>query len=258
MVPAGRRSSSSQPWPGATGSGGRLGNGTRPALQLWQIRFKTHLPIGQLEHSEGNTHAPASRRCPPDHPASLGGITPSCQTPWATTTTTDHGGRRGHGEYVTAMYSKFVSTMRESNHNRELYRPDWMHLIRSQAFATCGQRLTRMGEWPKEQMKRHGSDRRPGTDASTRFASGTVGVSSPSPTVRPVSAAAQSCAVLAGVTSRGSARSISVRFDVTGSPWAGKGCVFVASEGGRGRRRLLPWCADEHDAGRTACPTRAC
>ncbi|QLE75773.1 helix-turn-helix domain-containing protein [Streptomyces rectiverticillatus] len=38
-------------------------------------------------------------------------------------------------EYVKAMYSKFVSTMGESNYNRELYRPDWMHTIRSQAFA---------------------------------------------------------------------------------------------------------------------------
>ncbi|MEU6996124.1 helix-turn-helix transcriptional regulator [Streptomyces sp. NPDC046465] len=38
-------------------------------------------------------------------------------------------------EYVKAMYSKFVSTMGESNYNRELNRPDWMHLIRSQAFA---------------------------------------------------------------------------------------------------------------------------
>ncbi|MFJ7017546.1 helix-turn-helix domain-containing protein [Streptomyces sp. NPDC101117] len=37
-------------------------------------------------------------------------------------------------EYVKAMYSKFVSTMGESNYNRELYRTDWMHLIRSQAF----------------------------------------------------------------------------------------------------------------------------
>lgn len=32
------------------------------------------------------------------------------------------------------MYSKFVSTMGESKDNRELYRTDWMHLIRSQAF----------------------------------------------------------------------------------------------------------------------------
>ncbi|WP_406448731.1 helix-turn-helix domain-containing protein [Streptomyces sp. NBC_01622] len=39
------------------------------------------------------------------------------------------------GEYVKAMYSKFVSTMGESTYNRELNRPDWMHLIRSQAFA---------------------------------------------------------------------------------------------------------------------------
>ncbi|QKW05080.1 helix-turn-helix domain-containing protein [Streptomyces sp. NA04227] len=38
-------------------------------------------------------------------------------------------------EYVKAMYAKFVSTMGMSNYNRELYRPDWMHLIRSQAFA---------------------------------------------------------------------------------------------------------------------------
>ena len=38
-------------------------------------------------------------------------------------------------EYVKAMYSKFVSTMGESNYNRELYRTDWMHIIRSQAFA---------------------------------------------------------------------------------------------------------------------------
>ncbi|WP_228453555.1 transcriptional regulator, partial [Streptomyces alkaliterrae] len=37
-------------------------------------------------------------------------------------------------EYVKAMYSKLVSTMGESNFNRELYRPDWMHIIRSQAF----------------------------------------------------------------------------------------------------------------------------
>lgn len=42
-------------------------------------------------------------------------------------------------EYVKAMYSKFVSTMGESVHNREMVRPDWMHLIHSQAFALhCG------------------------------------------------------------------------------------------------------------------------
>ncbi|WP_338320667.1 DNA-binding protein, partial [Streptomyces lonarensis] len=37
--------------------------------------------------------------------------------------------------YVKQMYAKFVSTIGESAHNRELVRPDWVHLIRSQAFA---------------------------------------------------------------------------------------------------------------------------
>ncbi|MFH8617247.1 acyltransferase [Streptomyces sp. NPDC017979] len=38
-------------------------------------------------------------------------------------------------EYVKSMYSKFVSTIGESAANREIRRPDWMHIIRSQAFA---------------------------------------------------------------------------------------------------------------------------
>ncbi|WP_326806457.1 acyltransferase [Streptomyces sp. NBC_01775] len=38
-------------------------------------------------------------------------------------------------EYIKAMYSKFVSTIGESSTNREIRRPDWMHIIRSQAFA---------------------------------------------------------------------------------------------------------------------------
>ncbi|WP_327293504.1 MULTISPECIES: helix-turn-helix domain-containing protein [unclassified Streptomyces] len=38
-------------------------------------------------------------------------------------------------EYVKSMYSKFVSTIGESSANREIRRPDWMHTIRSQAFA---------------------------------------------------------------------------------------------------------------------------
>lgn len=38
-------------------------------------------------------------------------------------------------EYVKTMYSKFVSTLGESNFNRKIYRQDWMHCIRSQAFA---------------------------------------------------------------------------------------------------------------------------
>ena len=38
-------------------------------------------------------------------------------------------------EYIKAMYAKLVSTMGESNYNRDIYRPDWVHQIRAQAFA---------------------------------------------------------------------------------------------------------------------------
>ncbi|MFC8230619.1 DnaB-like helicase C-terminal domain-containing protein [Streptomyces sp. NPDC057287] len=38
-------------------------------------------------------------------------------------------------EYIKAMYSKFTSTIGESSINRDIRRPDWMHIIRSQAFA---------------------------------------------------------------------------------------------------------------------------
>ncbi|MEV6319449.1 dihydrolipoamide S-succinyltransferase [Streptomyces sp. NPDC051776] len=38
-------------------------------------------------------------------------------------------------EYIKMMYSKFVSTIGESTSNTEMRRPDWMHIIRSQAFA---------------------------------------------------------------------------------------------------------------------------
>ncbi len=46
-------------------------------------------------------------------------------------------------EYIKAMYSKFISTMGESIHNREIMRPDWMHIIHSQAYANLGARHTR-------------------------------------------------------------------------------------------------------------------
>lgn len=38
-------------------------------------------------------------------------------------------------EYIKAMYSKFTSTIGESSVNRDIRRPEWMHIIRSQAFA---------------------------------------------------------------------------------------------------------------------------
>ncbi|MEU0002542.1 helix-turn-helix domain-containing protein [Streptomyces microflavus] len=37
--------------------------------------------------------------------------------------------------YVKAMYSKLVSTMGESDANRKIIRPDWMHIVRAQAHA---------------------------------------------------------------------------------------------------------------------------
>ncbi|MGC0327559.1 transcriptional regulator with XRE-family HTH domain [Streptomyces sp. SAI-170] len=152
--------------------------------------LKTHLPLGQLEHSTGNHHNP--RRAGVhlitpsdwDHDAYLPNPIGSRDEPgplWVTEATLrlllrisgpkyglcdppeiheswTSGATEGllekfrvalkdardraiaeddevTLEYVKAMYSKFVSTLGESNYNRELYRTDWMHLIRSQAFA---------------------------------------------------------------------------------------------------------------------------
>ncbi|MGW6957888.1 helix-turn-helix domain-containing protein [Streptomyces chartreusis] len=152
--------------------------------------LKTHLPLGQLEHSSGNHHdrrrAGIHLITPPDweHDAYLPNPIGSRDEPgplWVTESTLrlllrisgpkyglcdppeiheswTSGATEGllekfrialkdardraiadnddvTLEYVKAMYSKFVSTMGESNYNRELYRTDWMHLIRSQAFA---------------------------------------------------------------------------------------------------------------------------
>ncbi|GAB2966351.1 helix-turn-helix transcriptional regulator [Streptomyces heilongjiangensis] len=152
--------------------------------------LKTHLPLGQLEHTVGNVHdrrrAGVHLITPPawehgahlpnpignrDEPGPLWVTEPTlrlllrlsgpkyalCEPPEIhesfTSGATENllekfrialkdardtaiaGGDEVMLEYVKAMYSKFVSTMGESNYNRELYRPDWMHLIRSQAFA---------------------------------------------------------------------------------------------------------------------------
>ncbi|MFJ9351769.1 helix-turn-helix domain-containing protein [Streptomyces sp. NPDC101237] len=152
--------------------------------------LKTHLPLGQLEHSEGDQHdrrrAGIHLITPPDwdhdaylpnpigqrdEPGPLWVTEPTlrlllrisgpkyglCDPPvihesWTSGATEgllekfritlkdarDTAIADGDDvtlEYVKAMYSKFVSTMGESNYNRELYRTDWMHLIRSQAFA---------------------------------------------------------------------------------------------------------------------------
>ncbi|WP_435195264.1 helix-turn-helix domain-containing protein [Streptomyces sp. NRRL F-5630] len=176
---------------------------TRPALPQgqWEVTaldingaylsaLKTHLPLGQLEHSTGFAHdrrrAGVHLITPPawDHDADLPNPLGARDEPgplWVTEPTlrllqrlsgpkyglceapqvhesytsgstenllekfrTELKDARDRAiaeadevtlEYVKAMYSKFVSTMGASNFNRELYRPDWMHLIRSQAFA---------------------------------------------------------------------------------------------------------------------------
>ncbi|MFH9611384.1 helix-turn-helix domain-containing protein [Streptomyces sp. NPDC017448] len=152
--------------------------------------LKTHLPLGQLEHSTGFPHDrrragvhlitpptwkhdatlpnPIGRRdepgplwvteptlrlllrlsspkhdlCePPEiHESYTSGATENLLEKFRITLKDARDTALAHGDeltlqYVKAMYSKFVSTMGESNYNRELYRPDWMHIIRSQAFA---------------------------------------------------------------------------------------------------------------------------
>ena len=45
--------------------------------------------------------------------------------------------------YVAAMYAKLVSTMGDSRNNHQLRRPDWMHIIRGQAFANARRKAIR-------------------------------------------------------------------------------------------------------------------
>ncbi len=152
--------------------------------------LKTHLPLGQLEHSTGNHHdrrragvhlitppdwdhdaylpnpigsrdepgplwvteptlrlllrcaSPAYGLCdPPEiHESWTSGCTEGLLEKFRVTLKDARERAIAEGdevtlEYVKAMYAKFVSTLGESNYNRELYRSDWMHLIRSQAFA---------------------------------------------------------------------------------------------------------------------------
>ncbi|KLI98370.1 helix-turn-helix transcriptional regulator, partial [Streptomyces sp. KE1] len=169
------------------------GRGEVTALDIngaYLSALKTHLPLGQLEHTVGNVHdrrragvhlitppawehgaylpnpignrdepgplwvteptlrlllrlsGPKYALCePPEiHESFTSGATESLLEKFRITLkdardTAIAGGDEVTLEYVKAMYSKFVSTMGESNYNRELYRPDWMHLIRSQAFA---------------------------------------------------------------------------------------------------------------------------
>ncbi|MDT0418880.1 helix-turn-helix domain-containing protein [Streptomyces sp. DSM 41982] len=175
--------------------------------------LKTHLPLGQLEHSTGFAHdrrrAGVHLITPPawDHDAELPNPLGARDEPgplWVTEPTlrllqrlagpkyglcgapeihesytsgstenllekfrTELKDARDHAiteddevtlEYVKAMYSKFVSTMGASNYNRELYRPDWMHLIRSQAFANLWMKALKAHESGLTVMRAMGTD----------------------------------------------------------------------------------------------------
>ncbi|WP_460625139.1 DnaB-like helicase C-terminal domain-containing protein, partial [Kitasatospora kifunensis] len=61
-------------------------------------------------------------------------------------------------KYVKAIYAKFVSTIGESSFNRDLRRPDWMHIIRSQAFANLWYKAHRAHEHGLTIVRLRGTD----------------------------------------------------------------------------------------------------
>ncbi|GAA3487723.1 helix-turn-helix domain-containing protein [Streptomyces cremeus] len=175
--------------------------------------LKTHLPIGQLEHSTGfdfdrrragvhlitppvwehedvlpnpignrdepgplwvteptlrlllRLSGPKHRLCgPPEiHESYTSGSTEGLLEKFRTTLTEARAQALAEGdevtlEYVKAMYSKFVSTLGESNYNREIYRQDWMHLIRSQAFANLWMKAWKAHESGLHVVRAMGTD----------------------------------------------------------------------------------------------------
>ncbi|MFJ4880861.1 helix-turn-helix domain-containing protein [Streptomyces sp. NPDC088745] len=175
--------------------------------------LKTHLPIGQLEHSTGfdfdrrragvhlitppvwehedvlpnpighrdepgplwvteptlrlllRLSGPKHRLCdPPEiHESYTSGSTEGLLEKFRVTLTEARaqalaGGDEVTLEYVKAMYSKFVSTLGESNYNREIYRQDWMHLIRSQAFANLWMKAWKAHESGLHVVRAMGTD----------------------------------------------------------------------------------------------------
>ncbi|MFD5415785.1 helix-turn-helix domain-containing protein [Streptomyces nojiriensis] len=60
--------------------------------------------------------------------------------------------------YVKAMYSKLVSTVGESTANRELRRPDWMHIIRAKAFANLWMKANKIHKAGLQVVEISGTD----------------------------------------------------------------------------------------------------
>ncbi|MFC5665005.1 DnaB-like helicase C-terminal domain-containing protein [Kitasatospora misakiensis] len=61
-------------------------------------------------------------------------------------------------EYIKTIYSIFVSTIGESTTNRDLRRPDWMHIFRSQAFANLWYKAYRAHEHGLTIVRLRGTD----------------------------------------------------------------------------------------------------
>ncbi|MGW7412765.1 helix-turn-helix domain-containing protein [Streptomyces sp. NPDC054863] len=175
--------------------------------------LKTHLPIGQLEHSSGfdfdrrragvhlitppawehgdvlpnpignrdepgplwvteptlrlllRLSGPKHRLCeaPEIHESYTSGSTEGLLEKFRVTLTEARATALADGdevtlEYVKAMYSKFVSTLGESNFNREIYRQDWMHLIRSQAFSNLWMKAWKAHESGLHVVRAMGTD----------------------------------------------------------------------------------------------------
>ncbi|MFB7618590.1 DnaB-like helicase C-terminal domain-containing protein [Kitasatospora sp. NPDC056181] len=77
--------------------------------------------------------------------------------------------------YVKAIYAKFTSTIGESSYNRDLRRPDWMHIIRSQAFANLWYKALRAHKAGLTIVRLRGTDELHVTDGEWRKVQGRTG-----------------------------------------------------------------------------------
>ncbi|MEW1804368.1 helix-turn-helix domain-containing protein [Streptomyces virginiae] len=60
--------------------------------------------------------------------------------------------------YVKSMYSKLVSTLGESTANRDMRRPDWMHIIRAKAFANLWMKANKIHKAGLQVVEISGTD----------------------------------------------------------------------------------------------------
>ncbi|WP_078958517.1 transcriptional regulator [Streptomyces sp. WM6373] len=60
--------------------------------------------------------------------------------------------------YVKSMYSKLVSTLGESTANRDMRRPDWMHIMRAKAFANLWMKANKIRKAGLQVVEISGTD----------------------------------------------------------------------------------------------------